>query len=230
MLEFIFDTTRAVSDLVFTGTLVRFPEIEWVFTHGGGALPLLADRMELFRTVFLGEDDPDGAVPRQLRRLWFDIAGTPLPHQVLRQRLLLDPGPRGRRPAGIHRPSRSACRRQLASAHHPQRHPATASRPVGPAAFQAKRPRPTIVEWSCIARTAHRQLTSRPDKARSAASADRLGLGLRAMPQSPLRHMRAAGRPLCRSRRRTCPVPSADGLRPPQSAMPNELGYVQIDS
>jgi predicted TIM-barrel fold metal-dependent hydrolase len=82
MLEFIFDTTRAVSDLVFTGTLVRYPDIEWVFTHGGGALPLLAERMELFRSVFLGDDDPHNAVPRQLRRLWFDIAGTPFPHQV----------------------------------------------------------------------------------------------------------------------------------------------------
>jgi len=44
MLEFIFDTTRAVSDLVFTGTLVRYPDIEWVFTHGGGALPLAGRR------------------------------------------------------------------------------------------------------------------------------------------------------------------------------------------
>jgi hypothetical protein len=34
---------------------------------------------------------------------------------------------------------------------------------------------------------------------------------------------------LCRSRRRTCPVPCADGLQPPQSAVPDELGYVQID-
>ena len=38
--------------------------------------------MELFRTVFVGDDDPDNAVPRQLRRVWFDIAGTPFPHQV----------------------------------------------------------------------------------------------------------------------------------------------------
>jgi predicted TIM-barrel fold metal-dependent hydrolase len=82
MLEFIFDTTRAVSDLVFTGTPARYPDIEWVFTHGGGALPLLADRMELFRTVFIGDDDPDTAVHRQLRRVCFDIAGTPFPRQV----------------------------------------------------------------------------------------------------------------------------------------------------
>jgi 6-methylsalicylate decarboxylase len=82
MLEFIFDTTRAVSNLVFNGTLVRYPDIEWVFTHGGGTLPLLAERMELFRSVFLAADDPASAVPRQLTRLWFDIAGTPFPHQV----------------------------------------------------------------------------------------------------------------------------------------------------
>jgi 6-methylsalicylate decarboxylase len=82
MLEFPFDTARTVSDLVFTNTLIDYPDIEWVFTHGGGALPLLADRMELFRTVFLGDDDPDSSVLHQLRRLWFDIAGTPFPHQV----------------------------------------------------------------------------------------------------------------------------------------------------
>lgn len=64
MLEFIFDTTRTVSHLVFTGTLLRYPDIEWVFTHGGGALPLLADRMELFCTVFVGDDDPHSTLPR----------------------------------------------------------------------------------------------------------------------------------------------------------------------
>ncbi len=60
MLEFIFDSTRTVSDLVFTGTLTRYPNIEWVFTHGGGTLPLLAARLELFRTAIFGgsRDDP----------------------------------------------------------------------------------------------------------------------------------------------------------------------------
>ncbi len=48
MIEFLFDTARAVTDLVLTGTLIRHPRIRFVVTHGGGVLPLLADRVELF--------------------------------------------------------------------------------------------------------------------------------------------------------------------------------------
>jgi hypothetical protein len=67
-----------VSDLVFTGTLARHPGIPWIFTHGGGVLPLLAERLELFRTAFTGEATGP-AVPEQVRDLWFDLAGTPFP-------------------------------------------------------------------------------------------------------------------------------------------------------
>lgn len=82
MLEFIFDSTRAVSDLVFSGSLERYPNIEWIFTHGGGTLPLMADRMEKFRTAILGGNRDAPSVQQQLVRLWFDIAGTPFPNQV----------------------------------------------------------------------------------------------------------------------------------------------------
>jgi predicted TIM-barrel fold metal-dependent hydrolase len=82
MLEFIFDTTRAVSDLVFNGTLQRHPNIPWIIPHGGGTLPLLAQRMELFRAAFADLADTDAPIPRQFARLWFDLAGTPFPHQV----------------------------------------------------------------------------------------------------------------------------------------------------
>ncbi|MFB6552489.1 amidohydrolase family protein [Streptomyces sp. NPDC056405] len=82
MLEFIFDSTRTVSDLVFNGVLTRHPDIQWVFTHGGGTLPLLADRMELFRAAFHDSAPDTPTVPEQLRALWFDMAGTPFPHQV----------------------------------------------------------------------------------------------------------------------------------------------------
>ena len=82
MLEFIFDSTRAASDLLFNGVFGRYPNIEWIFPHGGGTLPLLAQRMEMFRLAFGYGADVDIPVPEQLGRLWYDIAGTPFPHQV----------------------------------------------------------------------------------------------------------------------------------------------------
>lgn len=81
MLEFLFDSARAVSDLVLGGVLTRYPGIRWIVTHGGGALPLLADRMELFRALFSGGADGP-TVQEQIRGLWFDMAGTPFPRQV----------------------------------------------------------------------------------------------------------------------------------------------------
>lgn len=81
LMEFLFDSARAATDLMLSGTLERYPDIRWIFTHGGGALPLLADRIELFRGAFGIAPAGPGTV-EQLRRLWFDMAGTPFPHQV----------------------------------------------------------------------------------------------------------------------------------------------------
>ena len=47
MIEFIFDTARAVTDLILSGTLTRHPEMRVLVPHGG-TLPLLADRIEAF--------------------------------------------------------------------------------------------------------------------------------------------------------------------------------------
>ncbi|MFI5761848.1 amidohydrolase family protein [Streptomyces sp. NPDC051563] len=82
MLEFLFDTARTASDLLLRGVFTRHPRIRWVLTHGGGALPLLADRIDLFAAM-AGEraQDTAGAV-EQLGRLWYDMAGTPFPRQI----------------------------------------------------------------------------------------------------------------------------------------------------
>lgn len=81
MLEFPFETTRTVTDLIVTGRLRRFPHIRFVVPHCGGTLPLLADRIDLFRTSFA----PTHEEPRTrelLAQLWYDLAGTPFPAQV----------------------------------------------------------------------------------------------------------------------------------------------------
>jgi predicted TIM-barrel fold metal-dependent hydrolase len=81
MLEFLFDTARSVTDMLYAGVFERYPGIRWIFTHGGGVLPLLADRIQLFRTAFAGEEQ-GRPTAEQLRGLWFDMAGTPFPHQI----------------------------------------------------------------------------------------------------------------------------------------------------
>jgi 6-methylsalicylate decarboxylase len=39
------DTTRAVTNLLFTGTFARFKDIRFIFTHGGGDVPMVMGRM-----------------------------------------------------------------------------------------------------------------------------------------------------------------------------------------
>lgn len=80
MLEFLFDTTRAVVDLVLNGTLARHPHVEVIVPHAGAVLPLVADRIAAF-ALFL-DVDPAADVLRDLGRLHFDLAGYPIPRQL----------------------------------------------------------------------------------------------------------------------------------------------------
>jgi len=80
MIEFFFDTTRAVVDLVLSGTVARHPAIEFIIPHAGATLPMVADRVSAFSRLLgvAGEVD----VLRDLARLHFDLAGQPLPRQL----------------------------------------------------------------------------------------------------------------------------------------------------
>ena len=46
LVGFLFDTTLAAAHLVFAGVPERHPQISWVLTHMGGALPYLAERCD----------------------------------------------------------------------------------------------------------------------------------------------------------------------------------------
>ncbi|MFD4577702.1 amidohydrolase family protein [Streptomyces sp. NPDC058417] len=84
MLEFIFDTTRAFTGLIANGVLTRHPDIRWIVSHGGAALPLLADRIQYVLDV-VGRTREGFATPQvreQLRHLWYDTAGFPVPAQL----------------------------------------------------------------------------------------------------------------------------------------------------
>lgn len=48
ILEFVFETTRAVTNMLFTGVLERFPQIRFIVAHLGGTVPFVAWRLQLF--------------------------------------------------------------------------------------------------------------------------------------------------------------------------------------
>lgn len=73
-LEFPFDTTRAIANLLFTGTLARFGKIRYIFSHAGGAVPFLAERLSrLERRPDYAQHVPEGVITL-LKRLHFDTA------------------------------------------------------------------------------------------------------------------------------------------------------------
>lgn len=46
LVGFLFDTTLAAAKLVFSGVPERYPNIKWVLSHLGGAIPYLAERLD----------------------------------------------------------------------------------------------------------------------------------------------------------------------------------------
>jgi 6-methylsalicylate decarboxylase len=92
MIEYLFDTARTVTDLVMSRALERQTNLSLIVPHCGGALPVLADRVNEFRRLFLGSHEgglSDAAT--QLRHLYYDLAGTAFPRQVPTLLSLADP-------------------------------------------------------------------------------------------------------------------------------------------
>ncbi len=83
IMEFFFDTTRTISNLMVNGTLKRFPNIKWVVPHAGAFLPLLVDRLSAFLQYMPPQtDEPIPGVFDLLNRLYYDVAGFCVPRQL----------------------------------------------------------------------------------------------------------------------------------------------------
>ena len=73
-LDFPFDTTRAIVSLLYSGTFARCQNIRFIFSHAGGTVPFMAERIARL-AVRPGFKDavPNGVLP-ELRRLYYDTA------------------------------------------------------------------------------------------------------------------------------------------------------------
>jgi len=82
-IEFLFDTTRAITSLLVNGTFSRFPEIRFIFCHAGGTMPVLAARTNAFvqRHKEVADRVPNG-VPYELTKLYYDVANSTNPSSM----------------------------------------------------------------------------------------------------------------------------------------------------
>lgn len=76
LLEYPYDTGRAVVSLLFSGTFSAFPDVKWMFCHAGGPIPVLAGRINALEK-FQGDSKklPNG-IDYELKRLYYDTANS----------------------------------------------------------------------------------------------------------------------------------------------------------
>jgi predicted TIM-barrel fold metal-dependent hydrolase len=85
MMEYFFDTTRAVVNLLLTGTVDRYQDLTFLVSHCGATIPPLVERFTAFSTQILGQkDSPSSAQVKKLfrTRFYFDLAGFPFPDLI----------------------------------------------------------------------------------------------------------------------------------------------------
>ncbi len=89
MMEFFFDTTRTVINMILKGTLKKFPDIKFIIPHAGAFLPILADRIasaiqvvpnSFGENIKVEENRID--IYDDLKKLYYDVAGVCLPRQL----------------------------------------------------------------------------------------------------------------------------------------------------
>ncbi len=69
VLEFVFDTTRAIANLIHRGATKRFPDIQFIFSHAGGTAPFITWRITFGNKKIIN----------QLKHFYYDtaVSGTP---------------------------------------------------------------------------------------------------------------------------------------------------------
>jgi predicted TIM-barrel fold metal-dependent hydrolase len=83
IIEWGTDTTRTIASLVFSGSAARFPDVQLIFSHGGGTLPFLTERFLRLPLINknLATRVPNG-VEHELKRFYYDTAQAAHPYAL----------------------------------------------------------------------------------------------------------------------------------------------------
>ena len=75
VIEYGTDTTRTITDIVFSGTAARCPDLRFIFSHAGGTLPFLTERLIKMPVLDpkLAARVPKGVL-HELKRFYYDTA------------------------------------------------------------------------------------------------------------------------------------------------------------
>jgi predicted TIM-barrel fold metal-dependent hydrolase len=91
LVEFVFDTTRAVANLIYTGSLERYPNLSIILPHSGGTVPFVAWRLGLGKLIpELAAKAPQGAIA-YLERFYYETALSSSSYALASTRRLADP-------------------------------------------------------------------------------------------------------------------------------------------
>ncbi len=74
LLEYPHDTNRCIMSLMFSGTLSRYPDIRYIFCHGGGSMPMLSGRVMHSGTNKRFLPLVPKGIEYELKKLHYDIA------------------------------------------------------------------------------------------------------------------------------------------------------------
>jgi 6-methylsalicylate decarboxylase len=75
LIEYVFDTTRAAVNLIFSGAIENYSAIRFILSHAGGTLPYAALRLELAPMIETAlQSIPREGIAAGLRSFWYDTA------------------------------------------------------------------------------------------------------------------------------------------------------------
>jgi len=82
-IEYMFDTTRAITSLLFSGSLSRWTNIKFIFSHSGGATAPIVERIVRLASIdkVVLARMPEGPLA-DLKRLYFDTGSSTAPENL----------------------------------------------------------------------------------------------------------------------------------------------------